>query len=130
MVRVAASLKNRLVSANLIARRLASAAPTEHRGAPSSTAKHGFFSNQGEFRSGNYFEIMKKASCLRLLFNAIPVRNTVRIGNILRNAKESESKFPPEAVSRASPLYHGHVVDNGVHDFPSAIPRRSEVNYV
>jgi TnpA family transposase len=158
MVRVAASLKNRLVSANVIARRLASSGPSSrlaraftalgrlikttyilryiddaalrrqvqlqlNRGeARHQLAKHAFFANQGEFRSGDYFEIMNKASCLSLLCNAILLHNTVRIGNVLQNAKESGGGFLPEAVSRVSPLYHSHVIVNGVYDFSGAIP--------
>ena len=42
-----------------------------------------FFANQGEFRTGDYEEIMNKASCLSLLSNAVLVWNTVRMGEIV-----------------------------------------------
>ena len=49
--------------------------------------------------------------------------NAVRIGNILGNAKESGTEFPPKEVSRVSPLCHGHVIVNGIYDFTGAIRR-------
>ena len=42
-------------------------------------AKWLFFANQGAFRSGDYEEIMNKASCLSLLSNAGLIWNTVQI---------------------------------------------------
>jgi len=42
-----------------------------------------FFANRGEFRTGDYEEIMNKASCLSLLSNAVLVWNTIKIGNIV-----------------------------------------------
>jgi TnpA family transposase len=36
-----------------------------------------FFANRGEFRSGEYEEIMNKASCLSLLSNGVLVWNTM-----------------------------------------------------
>ena len=161
MVRVAASLKNRLVSANVIARRLASSGQSNrlaraftalgrllktsyllrymddpalrrqvrlqlNRGeARHQLARHAFFANQGEFRTGDYYEIMNKASCLSLLCNAILVHNTLRIAGVLQEAAETGKTFPPEVVSRVSPLYHNHVIMNGVYDFSEGIPMPS-----
>jgi TnpA family transposase len=42
-----------------------------------------FFANRGEFRSGDYEEIMNKASCLSLLSNAVLVWNTMAITKII-----------------------------------------------
>jgi len=42
-----------------------------------------FFANQGEFTTGDYEEIMNKASCLSLMSNAILYWNTTRISNII-----------------------------------------------
>lgn len=42
-----------------------------------------FFANQGEFRTSDYEEIMKKVSCLSLLSNAVLVWNTVQIGSVV-----------------------------------------------
>ncbi|MFC1834122.1 Tn3 family transposase [Thermodesulfobacteriota bacterium] len=158
MVRVAASLKNRIVSANVIARRLASLGPSNrlakaftalgrlvkttyilryiddpvlrrqvqlqlNRGETRhQLARHSFFANRGEFRSGDYYEIMNKASCLSLLCNTILVHNTLRIAKILQRSENSRKPFAPEVVSRVSPLYHNHVIMNGVYDFASEIP--------
>jgi len=37
-----------------------------------------FFANQGAFQTGDYDEIMNKATCLSLLSNAVVVWNTCR----------------------------------------------------
>jgi TnpA family transposase len=42
-----------------------------------------FFANREEFRSGDYEEIMNKASCLSLLSNAVLVWNTMVIMKII-----------------------------------------------
>jgi hypothetical protein len=80
--------------------------------------------NQGEFRSGDYFEIMNKASCLSLLSNAILVYNTVHIGNILDQAQAAGRVFPPEAIAHVPPLLFDHVIVNGTYDFSDAKPIR------
>ena len=46
-------------------------------------AKSLFFANWGTFRSGDYEEVMNKASCLSLLSNAVLVWNTVHIARIV-----------------------------------------------
>src|SRR3954467_5910393 len=46
-------------------------------------AKWLFFANQGAFRTGDYEEIMNKASCLSLLSNAVLIWNTVQIDRIV-----------------------------------------------
>ena len=46
-------------------------------------AKSLFFANWGSFRSGDYEEVMNKASCLSLLSNAVLVWNTVHIARIV-----------------------------------------------
>ena len=40
-----------------------------------------FFANQGKFRTGDYEEMMNKASCLSLLSNAVLVWNTAAGGD-------------------------------------------------
>ena len=160
LVRVAASLKNRIVPAHVIAKRLVSAGSGNrlakaltHLGRLVKTtyllgfiddpalrrmvglqlnrgefrqklARHTFFANQGEFRSGDYFEIMNKASCLSLLSNAILVYNTVHIGNILDQAQAADRVFPPEAIAHVPPLLFDHVIVNGTYDFSDAKPIR------
>lgn len=153
LVRVAASLKNRIVSAHVIAQRLARlgssnrlAKALTHLGRWVKTiyllryiddpvlrrrvavqlnrgemrhqlARYVAFANQGEFRSGNYFEIMNKASCLSLISNAILVFNTLHIERILDRAKEAGQAFSSEAIARVLPLHHRHIVVNGTYDF-------------
>lgn len=46
-------------------------------------ARRLFFANQGAFRTGDYEEIMNKASALSLLSNAVLVFNTVRFAEII-----------------------------------------------
>jgi TnpA family transposase len=48
-------------------------------------AKSLFFANWGSFRSGDYEEVMNKASCLSLLSNAVLVWNTVHIARVVGN---------------------------------------------
>jgi TnpA family transposase len=42
-----------------------------------------FFADQGEFTTGDYEEIMNKASCLSLVSNAILYWNTIKIDDIV-----------------------------------------------
>ena len=161
-VRVAASLKNRVVSANVIARRLASSASSNrlakallhlgqlvrtiyllrymsnspirqqvrtqlNRGeARQDLAQRLFFADQGMFRSGDYYQMMNRASCLSLLSNAVLVYNTVRIGRVLERAKAQGQEFSPEAIAHVSPLARRHVIVNGTYDFSPSQNRHAE----
>jgi TnpA family transposase len=156
LVRVAASLKNRVVSANVIARRLASSASSNrlakallhlgqlvrtvyllrylndpvmrqqvrtqlNRGeARQDLAQRLFFADQGMFRSGDYYQMMNRASCLSLLSNAVLVYNTIRIGRVLERADAQGQAFTPEAIAHVSPLARRHVIVNGTYDFSPA----------
>ena len=140
LVRVAASLKNRIVSANIIARRLAGSASSNrlakallhlgqlvrtiyllryfhdpairqqvrtqlNRGeARQDLAQRLFFADQGMFRSGDYYQMMNRASCLSVLSNAVLVYNTVRIGHVLERARTQGQEFSSEAIAHISPL--------------------------
>jgi TnpA family transposase len=153
LVRVAASLKNRIVRANVITRRLASSALSNrlakallhlgqlvrtiyllryfhdpalrqqvrtqlNRGeARQDLAQRLFFADQGMFRSGDYYQMMNRASCLSLLSNAVLVYNTLRIGRVLERAKTQGQEFRPEAIAHVSPLVRRHVIVNGTYDF-------------
>jgi hypothetical protein len=46
-------------------------------------ARRLFFANQGAFQTGDYEEIMNKATCLSLLSNAFVVWNTVQMERIV-----------------------------------------------
>src|ERR687888_1732311 len=50
-------------------------------------ARRLFFANQGAFQTGDYDEIMNKASCLSLLSNAVVVWNTVQMSRILADLR-------------------------------------------
>ena len=162
LVRVAASLKNRMVSANVMARRLASSASSNrlakallhlgqlvrtvyllryyndpvirqqvrtqlNRGeARQDLAQRLFFADQGMFRSGDYYQMMNRASSLSLLSNAVLVYNTLRIGRVLERAKVQGKAFSPEAIAHVSPLARRHVIVNGTYDFSPSQNRHAE----
>jgi TnpA family transposase len=76
-----------------------------------------FFANQGEFRTGDYEEIMNKASCLSLLSNAVLVWNTVRMGEIVARLRATGETVLDEDLARISPLAYAHVIPNGTYVF-------------
>ena len=84
-------------------------------------AKWLFFANQGGFRSGDYEEVMNKASSLSLLSNAVLVWNTVHIARIVDQLRAAGHEVRDEDLARVSPLAHAHVIPNGSY-FQS--PRR------
>jgi TnpA family transposase len=84
-------------------------------------AKWLFFANQGDFRTGDYEEIMNKASCLSLLSNAVLVWNTVHISRIVAQLRAGGHEVRDEDLARISPLPHAHTVPSGSY-FQS--PRR------
>ena len=84
-------------------------------------AKSLFFANWGRFRSGDYEEVMNKASCLSLLSNAVLVWNTVHIARIIEQLRATGHEVKGEDLARVSPLAHAHVIPNGSY-FQS--PRR------
>jgi TnpA family transposase len=63
----------------------------EHR---HSLARWIFFADQGEFRTGDYQEIMNKASCLSLVSNAILVWNTLQISRIVDTLRQTAPPLP------------------------------------
>jgi TnpA family transposase len=153
LVRVAASLRNRVVSAHVVLQRLANASPADratkaltilgrivktiyilryiheenlrrrvqlelNRGeARHSLARWLFFANRGEFRTGDYEEIMNKASCLSLLSNAVLVWNTLAITKIVTLLHGAGETIADEDLARISPLMHLHVIPNGTYHF-------------
>jgi len=157
LVRLAASLKDRLTPAHVVMQRLANANASDRlAGALTQLgrlmktihilryiheaplrdaiqlqlnrgefrhilAKSLFFANQGGFRSGDYEEVMNKASCLSLLSNAVLVWNTVHIARIVEQLRAAGHEVRDEDLARVSPLAHAHVIPNGSY-FQS--PRR------
>jgi TnpA family transposase len=157
LVRLAASLKDRLTPAHVVMQRLVNANASDrladalsqlgrlmktlhilryiqeeplrdtiqlqlNRGEFRHTlAKSLFFANWGSFRSGDYEEVMNKASCLSLLSNAVLVWNTVHIARIVDQLRAAGHEAKDQDLARVSPLAHAHVIPNGSY-FQS--PRR------
>ena len=76
-----------------------------------------FFADRGEFRTGDYEEIMNKASCLSLLSNAVLVWNTMAITKIVTQLRAAGETVADEDLARISPLMHRHVIPNGTYHF-------------
>ncbi len=74
-----------------------------------------FFANQGEFTTGDYEEIMNKASCLSLVSNAILMWNTIQIGKITQNLEDQGEIISKETLSHISLLPYKHVLPNGTY---------------
>ncbi len=157
LVRIAASLKDRLTPAHVVLQRVINASPADrvakaltalgrlaktihilryvheeplrrliqlqlNRGEFRHTlAKWLFFANQGAFRTGDYEEVMNKASCLSLLSNAVLVWNTVHIDRIVAQLRAAGNIILDEDLARVSPLLRKHITPNGSY-FQS--PRR------
>jgi class 3 adenylate cyclase len=69
------------------------------------------------FRSGDYEEIMNKASCLSLLSNAVLVWNTMALINIVTQLRTAGETIPDQDLARISPLMRQHVIPNGTYHF-------------
>jgi TnpA family transposase len=74
-----------------------------------------FFANQGEFTTGDYEEIMNKASCLSLVSNAILYWNTSRIDKIIHDLRKQGEQVEDETLSHISLLPYKHVLPNGTY---------------
>ncbi|MGI8544763.1 MAG: Tn3 family transposase [Aridibacter sp.] len=80
-------------------------------------AKHLFFANHGEFRTGDYEEIMNKASCLSLLSNAALVWNTIEMKKIVDQMKLGGEEINYKDIAGVSPLLFRHIIPNGTYHF-------------
>jgi TnpA family transposase len=78
-------------------------------------ARRLFFANQGAFQTGDYEEIMNKATCLSLLSNAVLVWNTVHMTRIIQQLRANGETILDEELSRISPLAFAHVIPNGTY---------------
>jgi TnpA family transposase len=74
-----------------------------------------FFANQGEFHTGDYEEIMNKASCLSLVSNAILYWNTRKIDLIPSQLQIKDSEITNDVIARISLLPFKHVIPNGAY---------------
>lgn len=151
LVRVAASLKDKVAPAHVVLHRLVNASPSD-RVAKALTAlgrlvktayllryvsdpalrrkvqkqlnrgesRHDLarwlcFANRGEFRTGDYEEIMNKASCLSLLSNAVLVWNTIEINKIVTKLRTTGHQVNDADIAFVSLLLRYHVVPNGTY---------------
>ncbi len=74
-----------------------------------------FFADQGEFTTGDYEEIMNKASCLSLVSNAVLYWNTIRINDIVEDLRSQGEAIDNATLSHISLLPFKHVVPNGTY---------------
>jgi TnpA family transposase len=74
-----------------------------------------FFANRGEFRTGDYEEIMNKASCLSLLSNAAVLRNTVHMAHITQQLRETSNEITDQDLAHVWPLQHARIIPNGTY---------------
>ena len=74
-----------------------------------------FFAGQGEFSTGDYEEIMNKASCLSLVSNAILYWNTIKINGIVESLRDNGENVDDDALSHISLLPFKHVLPNGTY---------------
>lgn len=74
-----------------------------------------FFADQGAFTTGDYEEIMNKASCLSLVCNAILYWNTVKINDIVGSLRQQGEDIGDETLSHISLLPFRHVIPNGTY---------------
>jgi len=74
-----------------------------------------FFADQGEFTTGDYEEIMNKATCLSLVSNAVLYWNTIKINDIVENLRLQGEEIDNETLSHISLLPFKHVVPNGTY---------------
>jgi len=164
LVRVVASLKNRVAPAHVVLQRLTNASPSDrvakaltalgrivktifilryiheekmrrrvqlqlNRGeARHDLAKWLFFANRGEFRTGDYEEIMNKASCLSLLSNAALVWNTVEMAKIVERLRASGEEIATADLAKVSPMAFHHVIPNGTYHF-RGVKRGDDIAY-
>lgn len=74
-----------------------------------------FFANQGEFTTGDYEEIMNKASSLSLVSNAMLYWNTSRISQIIEELREQGEVIEDSTLKHISLLPYKHVLPNGTY---------------
>jgi len=74
-----------------------------------------FFADQGEFTTGDYEEIMNKASCLSLVSNAILYWNTLKITDLVDTLRRHGAEIDNDVLPHISLLPFKHVVPNGTY---------------
>lgn len=76
-----------------------------------------FFADQGEFTTGDYEEIMNKATCLSLLSNAVLVWNTHHIARTVSELRRQGHRVDDDDLAHISPLWFKDVLVHGTYDF-------------
>jgi len=74
-----------------------------------------FFADQGEFTTGDYEEIMNKASCLSLVSNAILYWNTRKITDLVETLRHNGAEIDNDTLLHVSLLPFKHVIPNGTY---------------
>jgi TnpA family transposase len=74
-----------------------------------------FFADQGEFTTGDYEEIMNKASGLSLVSNAILYWNTIKITEIVDHLRAQGEAIDDETLAHISLWPFRQVVPNGMY---------------
>ena len=74
-----------------------------------------FFANQGKFQTGDYEEIMNKASCLSLVSSAVLYWNTVKMSEIISQLQANGEQISNETLSHICLLPHKHVIPMGTY---------------
>ena len=74
-----------------------------------------FFADQGEFTTGDYEEIMNKATCLSLVSNAALYWNTMKINNIVEDLRQQGEIVEDDTLSHISLLPFKHIIPNGTY---------------
>jgi NAD(P)-dependent dehydrogenase (short-subunit alcohol dehydrogenase family) len=95
--------------------------PGAGRGMGLNIAKAALAAGHKVVATGDYEEIMNKASCLSLLSNAVLVWNTIKIGNIVGQLRGAGEQIDDADLSRVSPLAHRHVIPNGTYFLNQAV---------
>jgi TnpA family transposase len=78
-------------------------------------ARRRFVANQGAFQTGDYEEIMNKATCLSLLSHAVMVWHTMPMTRIIAQLRASGEPSTEEECARISPFASAHVIPNGTY---------------
>ena len=88
-----------------------------------------FFANRGEFRTGDYEEIMNKASCLSLLSNAAVLWNTVQMARITQQLRDAGNDVTDDDLAHVWPLQRTRIIPNGTYflNWPQAQPATMSV---
>ena len=69
--------------------------------------------------------MMKKATCLSLLSNAVVVWNTVQMTCIIDQLRANGETIAAEDLARVSPLAFAHVIPNGTYFVRQALRQSS-----